>query len=81
MFMKKKITAYLENNRKFGLAVYAIAFAFITYFSMYAFRKPFTVGTFSGNVDLGFLGVVNYKICLIISQATEIALAKFCPIR
>lgn len=57
--------------------VHASLAAFGTYFCMYAFRKPFTVGTFE---ELSFLGV-DYKILLIISQVLGYALSKVIGIR
>lgn len=51
--------------------------AFGTYFCMYAFRKPFTVATFS---ELMFWGV-DYKILLIIAQIVGYTLSKFVGIK
>lgn len=51
--------------------------AFGTYFCMYAFRKPFTVATFS---DLAFWGI-DYKILLIIAQILGYTLSKFLGIK
>ena len=46
--------------------------AFTTYFSMYAFRKPFTAALFE---DLTFLGI-DYKIFLVTLQLIGYASAK-----
>lgn len=51
--------------------------AFITYCSMYAFRKPFAAATFSGYTFLG----MDYKILLIIIQAIGYTASKFIGIR
>ncbi len=51
--------------------------AFGTYFCMYAFRKPFSVGTFEG---MAFMGV-DYKILLVIAQVLGYALSKFVGIK
>lgn len=59
------------------VAVYAAVVAFLTYAMVYAFRKPFTAGTFEG---LSFLGI-NYKVCLVISQAIGYTLSKFYGIK
>ncbi len=59
------------------VALYAAAVAFLTYAVVYAFRKPFTAGTFEG---LHFLGI-NYKVCLVISQAIGYTLSKFYGIK
>ncbi len=51
--------------------------AFGTYFCMYAFRKPFAVGTYEGYEIFG----VDYKIVLIITQVMGYMLSKFAGIR
>lgn len=51
--------------------------AFGVYFSMYAFRKPFTVASFS---DLDFFGF-DYKILIIIAQAVGYFISKFIGIK
>lgn len=65
------------RNKNIAFVFHASLAAFGTYFCMYAFRKPFTVGTFEG---LTFLGV-DYKILLIISQVLGYALSKFIGIK
>ena len=51
--------------------------AFITYLSMYAFRKPFTAATFD---NLALFGI-DYKIVLIISQLLGYTLSKYIGIK
>lgn len=51
--------------------------AFATYFCMYAFRKPFAVGMYSGQE----LWDIDFKIVLIISQVLGYTLSKFCGIK
>lgn len=51
----------------------ASAAVFITYLSMYAFRKPFTAATYDG---LSFFNV-DYKILLILAQLAGYTLSKF----
>ncbi len=51
--------------------------AFITYLSMYAFRKPFTAATF----DQQSLWGIDYKIVLIISQLLGYTLSKYIGIK
>ena len=53
--------------------IFAALAAFITYLSMYAFRKPFSAGTFDG---LSIWGI-DYKILLIISQLVGYTLSKY----
>jgi MFS family permease len=69
---RKKIT--LEEVRLVSFAAFA---AFITYLSMYAFRKPFLAGTFDG---LSLWGI-DYKILLIISQLVGYTLSKYVGIK
>ena len=59
------------------IAIISIAGAFITYFSMYAFRKPFTAGEYANLSYLGF----DYKILIIISQVFGYTLSKFMGIK
>ena len=51
--------------------------AFITYLSMYAFRKPFTAATFD---QLSLWGI-DYKILLIISQLVGYTISKYIGIK
>jgi hypothetical protein len=59
------------------VAISAALICFLTYASVYAFRKPFTVAAFSG---IKFLGL-DYKVCLVISQVLGYMLSKFYGIR
>ncbi|KXI26926.1 DUF5690 family protein [Paraglaciecola hydrolytica] len=74
-----KIKSYLNNAPQIWLVIYAASAAFITYFSMYAFRKPFTVGTYE-NVD-GWHSQLDFKIALILAQVLGYALSKFIGIK
>lgn len=51
--------------------------AFLTYFSMYAFRKPFTAGSYDGLNIWDF----NYKILLVLTQVAGYMLSKFLGIK
>ncbi len=68
---------FIKPNNRFGVAVYAAIVVFLTYAMVYAFRKPFTVGTFDGMTFLG----INYKVCLVISQVLGYTLSKFYGIK
>ena len=57
--------------------LYAALIAFLTYASVYAYRKPFTVAGFE---DLAFWGI-RYQTLLIIFQGTGYMLSKFYGIR
>ena len=67
----------ISKNNPTAFISFAGAAAFITYCSMYAFRKPFAAATFEGLTVAGF----DYKIILIISQAIGYTLSKFLGIR
>ena len=57
------------------ISVWASAAAFVAYFSMYGFRKPFAVAKFS---DLNFLGTeIELKTAIVISQIVGYALSKY----
>lgn len=60
-----------------AVAVYIAALTFLTYTSVYAFRKPFTVATFSGYQLMG----LPLQTVLIISQVIGYMLSKFAGIR
>lgn len=61
----------------FRFILHASASAFITYLSMYAFRKPFTAATYDGLVVWG----VDYKILLIIAQLIGYTISKYIGIK
>lgn len=75
------ITRWLEKASPFAFATYAIFAAFMAYFAMYAFRKPFSVALFPGQVALPFLPPIDYKIFLIIAQVVGYTLSKFTGIK
>jgi len=52
---------------------------FCAYFSMYAFRKPFTAATFE--VVRGWHFVLDYKIALVIAQAVGYAVSKLIGVK
>lgn len=66
-----------KDSLSFSFILKASAAAFITYMSMYAFRKPFTAATFEGYKLWGF----DYKILLILSQMIGYTLSKYFGIR
>jgi hypothetical protein len=51
--------------------------AFLVYFCMYAFRKPFAVGIFDDVQDF----VISYKVVLVLSQLVGYASSKFIGIK
>jgi hypothetical protein len=52
---------------------------FSTYFSMYAFRKPFSAATFEHVAGWHF--VLDYKVALVIAQVAGYALSKFMGVK
>ncbi len=65
------------TKRPVAVAIYAAAVSFLTYASVYAYRKPFTVATFEG---ISYWGI-KYQELLIISQGLGYMLSKFFGIR
>ena len=65
------------NNSTVFLTIYASSFIFFIYTIMYAYRKPFTVGLYSGESAFGLDG----KIAFILAQIIGYALSKFIGIR
>ena len=61
------------------LPLIASAAAFGTYFSMFAFRKPFTVATYDAVAGWDF--AIDYKSMLLIAQVVGYGLAKLIGIR
>ncbi|MDE3254138.1 MAG: hypothetical protein KGO92_15155, partial [Bacteroidota bacterium] len=66
------------NKRDTWVAIYAALITFLTYATVYAFRKPFTVGIFADKPDV--LGI-QYKDALVISQVIGYMLSKVYGIR
>ena len=73
--MKSILNRWLKND--IVLTLWASVAAFSTYFSMYAFRKPFTAGTYEGMSVWG----IDLKIMLIIAQVLGYMLSKFIGIK
>lgn len=65
------------SRKEPGFSLFAMLAAFLTYSSMYAFRKPFTAAAFE---DLSIWGV-DYKIVLILTQVLGYMLSKFIGIK
>ncbi|UCE63711.1 MAG: hypothetical protein JSU59_00695, partial [Nitrospirota bacterium] len=71
------LTKWLESAPSIIFVFYAIFFAFTTYFTMYAFRKPFAASAYSGHE----FGGVTLKAALVISQILGYALSKYIGIK
>lgn len=66
------------SKKDIQVAIYAALICFLTYASVYAFRKPFTVGVFSGERDIFGLA---YKDALVICQVLGYMFSKFYGIK
>ncbi len=65
------------ERSRLGVAAWAVAAAFGTYFCMYAFRKPFTAAAFDGPETWG----VGLKTLLVSAQVVGYMVSKFIGIR
>jgi MFS family permease len=72
-FLQKK----LSKCSDFTMSLFAATMAFLTYSSMYAFRKPFAAATFEGEIFLG----LDLKVWLILAQTFGYMASKFYGIR
>jgi hypothetical protein len=69
----------LEKANPFLFTVFAGSAGFAAYFSMYAFRKPFSVALFT-NVP-GWHIALDYKIALVLAQVFGYALSKLIGVK
>ena len=69
----------LSRLRPTAFVLYAGLAGFTAYFSMYAFRKPFTAATFADLPD--WAGQIDYKVVLVIAQAVGYALSKWIGVK
>src|SRR5579862_3672315 len=70
---------FLRNSSPLAFTAFASLAGFVTYFSMYAFRKPFTAASFD-HVD-GWQYALDFKIALVLAQLVGYAAAKFIGIK
>lgn len=71
----------LQKTSPFWLNFFIVTTAFMTYFSAYGFRKPFTAAEYDASFALPLFGLMDYKILLIISQIFGYMAAKFWGIK
>lgn len=69
----------LKNAGPIGFSLFAGLAGFCAYFSMYAFRKPFSAATFEGVEGWAF--VLDYKVALVIAQVIGYALSKWIGVK
>jgi uncharacterized protein DUF5690 len=74
--LNTSLTTTQKRSQTF-VALYAAIITFLTYATVYGFRKGFTVCTFSG---LSYAGI-NYKTWLVVSQVLGYTCSKFYGIR
>lgn len=67
----------LSSSGPFAMSLFAACMAFLTYSSMYAFRKPFAAATFEGEI----LGGMDLKVWLILGQTVGYMASKFYGIK
>ncbi|WP_438014194.1 DUF5690 family protein [Sorangium sp. So ce315] len=75
------VTRWLERAPAPVFMAFAVIAAFATYFCMYAFRRPFAVGTFEGAVALPLLPALDLKSLYIIAQVLGYCASKFLGIK
>jgi Family of unknown function (DUF5690) len=69
----------LERANPTLFTAFAGLAGFAAYFSMYAFRKPFSAATFA--LVPGWTFALDYKIALVLAQVAGYALSKFIGIK
>ncbi len=72
------LKTHQEKYKDTYVAIFAAIITFLTYASVYAFRKPFTVGSFS---KAPLIFGMDYKDALVISQVLGYMLSKFYGIK
>ena len=76
---RSKITHWLECAPAGAMNGYAVAAAFMAYFCVYAFRKPFTAATYEG---LQFAGTdIQLKTAFVVSQILGYTVSKYLGIK
>lgn len=81
--LRASLRSRLERASTMVFGLVAMCAAFTTYFSMYAFRKPYGAATWEGMEALNFFGIglLDYKTVLVISQVFGYTLSKFAGIK
>ncbi|OKY26697.1 hypothetical protein BI291_01515 [Thalassotalea sp. PP2-459] len=70
---------YLQRCHTLLFVIYASSAAFMTYFCMYAFRKPFSVATYQESGDI--FGALDFKVAIVLAQVLGYMLSKFIGIK
>ncbi len=77
--LRSSLRRWLTTQPYALVMVMASVAAFSAYFSMYAFRRPFTAATFEGQVFAG--GVIGLKTALILSQILGYTISKYIGVK
>jgi hypothetical protein len=77
--MTRDLTHWLGKANSLRFTAFASLAGFGTYFSMYAFRKPFAAASYANVAGWHFL--LDFKIALVIAQVLGYATAKFIGIK
>ena len=77
--MGQTLRERLDRANPLVFTVVAGLAGFCCYFSMYAFRKPFSAATF--DAVAGWTFTLDYKIALVLAQVAGYALSKFIGIK
>ncbi len=77
--MKNRLRCYLERANPIVFTAFAGLAGFAAYFSVYAFRKPFSAATFIAVPGWDFR--LDYKIALVLAQVLGYALAKLIGVK
>jgi hypothetical protein len=77
--MNERLRLALTRTNPIVFSLVAGLAGFCAYFSMYAFRKPFTAATFDVVPGWGFL--LDYKIALVLAQVAGYALSKMIGVK
>ncbi|KZN38087.1 DUF5690 family protein [Pseudoalteromonas luteoviolacea] len=71
--------AWIDKASGVGFVLFAASSAFLTYFSMYAFRKPFSVNSYDAYNNSDWL--VSFKVALILAQVFGYLCAKLVGVK
>ena len=77
--MKNSLRSYLSRATPVVFTAVAGLAGFCAYFSMYAFRKPFTAATYDDVAGWHFM--LDYKIALVLAQIAGYALSKLIGVK
>lgn len=77
--MTERLRLWLARANPVAFVLFAGLAGFSAYFSMYAFRKPFTAATFEDVAGWNF--ALDYKIALVLAQVVGYALSKLAGVK